>query len=111
MLRGYDGEETSAAARVYGGGRGRGTGENGVPNVVGQREQDGVFVLEERASLSETLPGLLLLNRSSLMNRTLLLSMGISLKRKKSNSSDAGLLTLPRILWLEGTLLSLSSFR
>ena len=26
-------------------------GEDGVPNVVGQREQDGVVVLEERASV------------------------------------------------------------
>ena len=26
-------------------------GEDGVPNVVGQREQDGVDVLEERASV------------------------------------------------------------
>ena len=31
-----------------GGGLGR---EDGVPNVVGQREQDGVDVLEERASI------------------------------------------------------------
>ena len=37
--------------RWAGGGRGRGKGEDGVPNVVGQRAQDGVIVLEERTSV------------------------------------------------------------
>ena len=35
--------------RWAGGDRDRGRGEDSVPNVVGQREQDGVVVLEERA--------------------------------------------------------------